>query len=697
MIRNIVPMGDHQEAAAMADEGPVFVTGGPGCGKTQVMVGRLAHLLLNGARADEIVVLTPNRETAEVFEERLSDMIATLKRRQEGSSAPELQAEKQLLNILEAEPTVVRTLRQYASELLRQTGDTCTYTVWDDRAARRVVSRLARSVSDRVMPKELDAFHRWYGSIKRRHPLDPRTPPPHRGWLVLEQRYEDEKAAQRALDQHDLLPRAIETLEHEPVQRLERASTHTRHIIVDGAQDMGVFDYRLLKLLVGPTRSLSLAADLAQRVSQETPVDPVVAVLLDHAGEIQQHHLPFSYRVIQGSWKGVVNLKGTLAGNASKPNFCPQRIVSIRPGGRPPLVLLVDGPLPFLYGQVVDVLRELTPYDPPENAAIIFPDSGFPVGSLLLHLLALGWPHRIRGNLRTVSDRRRTNRESGRGVVPRIIHLLRCILNPRDLESFVGAMAGGPTDSGRPLRAADQNRILEVSRTHGVDLIQAAEMHIRDVDRRSNVYRYSRFIVDMWHALEEALAGGTRNLLLKVPEVWAGRTGIRPDTDPAWRFVLEAAERASVLDSGNPLRELGLMLDQLDPALYPGSILASDEPAISPGSGLTLTTVDAARGQEWEHVMVIGPPHHAAPFGVGSSRDTREADARQRRLHVAATRTRGRIAVVIHGRHGEGADAASLLVETLGEGTEYRSVSSQVPADHDMPRKGLGLADTEGP
>ena len=172
--------------------------------------------------------------------------------------------------------------------------------------------------------------------------------------------------------------------------------------------------------------------------------------------------------------------------------------------------------------------------------------------------------------------------------------------------------------------------------------------------------------------------------MLKAPEIWAARTGIRPDADPAWRFLLEAAERASVLDSGNPLRGLGLMLDQLDPALRPGSIPATDEPAISPGSGLTLTTVDAARGREWEHAIVIGAPHQMG-FGVGSSRDTREADARQRRLHVAATRTRGRIAVVIHGSHGEGADAASLLVETLGEGTEYRSVRPQVPADPDCP------------
>ena len=74
MLRNIVPMGDPQEAAAKADEWPVYVTGGPGCGKTQVLVGRIAHLILSGARADEILVLTPSRETAAVFEERLSNL-----------------------------------------------------------------------------------------------------------------------------------------------------------------------------------------------------------------------------------------------------------------------------------------------------------------------------------------------------------------------------------------------------------------------------------------------------------------------------------------------------------------------------------------------------------------------------------------------------------------------------------------------
>ena len=699
MIRNIVPMGDHQEAAATSDIGPVFVTGGPGSGKTQVLVGRLCHLVLNGARADEMVVLTPDGETAGVFEARLALLTATLKSRQEhGVAAQEGQAEKDLLNILEAKRIPVTTLHQYASELLRQIGDTYKYTVWDDRKTKNTIAKLASTMDgDRVMPKELDAFHRWYGSVKLRNPLNPRTPPPHRGWLVLEQMYDGEKSGQRALDQHDLLPRAIETLEDNPVRRWDWASTHTRHIIVDGAQDMGIVGYRFLKLLVGPTRSVSLAADLAQRVSQETPVDPVVAFFLDHARDIQRHHLPISYRLSQGSWKGADNLAGTLAGNASKPNFRPSRMGVARLGGLPPLVLLVDGPLPFLYGQVVNLVRELTSDDPPENVAMIFTGIGFPVGNLQLHLLALGWPYRIRGTLRTVSARRRSNREIDRGVVPRIIHLLRCILNPWDLESLVDAMAGGPTHSGKPVGDRDQNRILDISRTHGVDLIHACEMHIRDVDRRSNAYRYLRFIADIWRALEEALEGGIGNMMLKVPEIWAGRTGVRPDADPAWRIVVEAAERASLLDSGDPLRDLGLMLDQLDPARYSGRTLTGDETAIPPVSGLTLTTVDAARGREWENAIVIGTPDQAAPFDVSQSHDTRETDAGQRRLHVAATRTRGRIAVVIHGRHGEGEDAARLLVETLGEGTEYRKVGPPVPADHDMPREGLDPAHTEAP
>ena len=529
MLRNIIPMGAPQEAAAKADEGPVFVTGGPGCGKTQVLVGRIAHLILSGARADEILVLTPSRETAEVFEERLSNLVARLRKRQEdeGVSDPERQAEKPLLTVLEAEPIAVRTVTHFASEVLRQIGDTYTYTVWDDRAAKRVIAELARVMdSDRVMPKDLDAFYRWYGSARLRNPLAPRTPPPHRGWLVLEQRYEQEKTGQAALDQHDLLLRAIDTLERKPVQRLDWASTHTRHIIVDGAQDLSLVDYRLLKLLIGPTRSVSLAADPGQRVFQNTSIDPLVSFLSDHAKDVQRRHLPVSYRLIHASQKGAVNLMG----NALMSGVQSQQLGSARPGGLPPLVMLVDGPLPFLYGQVVDVIRELTTDDPPENVALIFPGGGFPVGSLLLHLLSLGWPPLIRGNLRTVSTRRLRKQESDRGVVDRIVHLLRCILNPRDLGAFAEAIAGGPAQSGRPLEASDQNRILEISRRNGVHLIDACEINIGDVDRRSNCYRDSRFIVDMWYALEAALQGGTTALILQAPQIWADRTGIRPDS-----------------------------------------------------------------------------------------------------------------------------------------------------------------------
>ena len=165
--------------------------------------------------------------------------------------------------------------------------------------------------------------------------------------------------------------------------------------------------------------------------------------------------------------------------------------------------------------------------------------------------------------------------------------------------------------------------------------------------------------------------------------------------------------RADALGNEDPLRSLGFLLDMLDPQLNSGSAVARDEAVSSQGSGLTLTTVDAARGQGWNHCIVIGLPHQVAPFGVDSSCDTREAEARQRRLYVAATRTRGRMTFIIHGRHGEGADAAKQLVEILGEETEYRNDQSagagrprRAPrgtGPREGPDIGTDSADTEGP
>ncbi|HOJ40145.1 MAG TPA: ATP-dependent helicase, partial [bacterium] len=54
-----------QEQVVTEAEGPCLVLGGPGCGKTQVLIHRIAYLLHRGVPAGSMMLLTPSRQSAE--------------------------------------------------------------------------------------------------------------------------------------------------------------------------------------------------------------------------------------------------------------------------------------------------------------------------------------------------------------------------------------------------------------------------------------------------------------------------------------------------------------------------------------------------------------------------------------------------------------------------------------------------------
>jgi len=60
-----------QLSAILAGPGPVLVVAGPGTGKTQTLMGRVRHLLEQGADPDKILILTFTRKAARELKERL--------------------------------------------------------------------------------------------------------------------------------------------------------------------------------------------------------------------------------------------------------------------------------------------------------------------------------------------------------------------------------------------------------------------------------------------------------------------------------------------------------------------------------------------------------------------------------------------------------------------------------------------------
>jgi DNA helicase-2/ATP-dependent DNA helicase PcrA len=235
VLRTLDP---EQRAAAMLPDGPAQIIAPAGSGKTTTMVARLAVLLERGVAPERICVVTFNRDAAADLAARVVRQLGTM-----ASAASAIE---------------VRTLHALARRVLLDAGEG-TNLVADRlpllRAARRRVS--ARDAT--VIVPEVGQLDTWLSAWK----VEGRPPPPE-GVATLEA-YRDLLAARGAVDFDDLVVRAGELLETDPIVRL-RWQSRFSHVCVDEFQDVDAAQLRLVRQLAAPEDNLFVVGDDDQTI-----------------------------------------------------------------------------------------------------------------------------------------------------------------------------------------------------------------------------------------------------------------------------------------------------------------------------------------------------------------------------------------------------------------------------------------------
>jgi DNA helicase-2/ATP-dependent DNA helicase PcrA len=229
-----------QRAAATLPDGPGQIIAPAGSGKTTTLIARLGVLLARGVPAERIAVVTFNREAAEELSARIATRL--------GPSLPG------------AERVEVRTLHALARQVLLDAGDP-VHLLADRlpllRAARRRVLS-GRAGDARPVPEaaELDT-HLSAWKVEGR-------PPPQEALPALAV-FADLLAARGALDFDDLVVRAVDLLEHDPVLRA-RWQGRFCHVAVDEFQDVDAAQLRMVRILAEPERNLFVVGDDDQTI-----------------------------------------------------------------------------------------------------------------------------------------------------------------------------------------------------------------------------------------------------------------------------------------------------------------------------------------------------------------------------------------------------------------------------------------------
>jgi DNA helicase-2/ATP-dependent DNA helicase PcrA len=250
--RLLVDLNEPQRRAVEHGEGPLLVIAGAGSGKTRVLTRRVAYLVATGqARPSEILAITFTNKAAEEMRERVEELVGGVSK---------------LMWVMTFHSACARILRANAERL----GYKRSFTIYDEADSLRMLKRCMEECEidpKRFTPRSIRAA---ISGAKNR--LEDSTDYAERQASFFEEQvavayalYERRMVEASAMDFDDLLVRTVNLLELFADVR-ERYERTFRWILVDEYQDTNKAQYRLLQLLAGETRNLTVVGDEDQSI-----------------------------------------------------------------------------------------------------------------------------------------------------------------------------------------------------------------------------------------------------------------------------------------------------------------------------------------------------------------------------------------------------------------------------------------------
>jgi DNA helicase-2/ATP-dependent DNA helicase PcrA len=247
----LAELNDAQREAVTTTEGPLLVVAGAGSGKTRVLTYRVAYLLEQGVKPNEILAITFTNKAAAEMRSRIEGAVG---------------ARARAIWILTFHAACGRILRREAERL----GYRSNFTIYDQadqiRLVRSCLEELERDPK-RFTPR---GIHTQISNAKNQLI----GPDEYAGRVEsfydqtvadVYGMYQRRLFAQNAVDFDDLLMLTVEVLQRFPEAR-ERWAKAFRYILVDEYQDTNHAQYVLLQLLAEHSHNIMVVGDPDQSI-----------------------------------------------------------------------------------------------------------------------------------------------------------------------------------------------------------------------------------------------------------------------------------------------------------------------------------------------------------------------------------------------------------------------------------------------
>ncbi len=584
-------LNDAQKRAVLAKDGPISVLAGAGSGKTRVLATRVYHLICEGVPAHEILAVTFTNKAAREMRTRVRGMLG------DDRATP-----------------FVATFHGLGRELLEQYGSALGiprfFSVYDrddsekaiaaalkaldistkELSPRAVLGRISKAKGSGIRASE---FHEKQGrsSFGARVVAD--------AWL----RYEKTLKAEKALDFDDLIALPVRLLEEHADIRAT-AQARWRYIHIDEYQDTNELQERLAGFLAEKHRNIFVVGDGDQAIYGWRGAKMENILNFDKKyPEAQEIILKRNYR----STKTLVDAANAVI--AKNKNRKEKRSTTEQGAGEP-IVLHVATSAEDEARWVATKIRALLGEGvAPEDIAILF-RTNFQSRALEEGLLRAGVPYKLLGT-----------KFFGRKEVKDALAWMRLALDPSREADKMRAAASPP----RGLGAVTLAKLAAGKRSElGAAVLAKVEQFERVIDELAAA---AESMVPSEFVKLVILKSGMRRALVD--------EGSEEDRE-RFENVEELASVATRHDHVPGKEGIALFLAE--------AALASDQDELDQNekTGVTLMTVHAAKGLEFDTVFVTGMeeglfPH--AAMGEGKRDDEEE----RRLFYVAMTRAKSRL------------------------------------------------------
>jgi DNA helicase-2/ATP-dependent DNA helicase PcrA len=240
-------LNEDQRRAVTHERGPLLILAGAGSGKTRVITRRIAWLVR--ARAvwpSRILAVTFTNKAAAEMRERVEVLLG-------GADAPKWMGTFHSIGL--------RLLRMNAERI----GYPNSFVIYDDDDTESALRRVLKNME---LPRDgLRAYSHYIDACKNDGLLEapePRTPR-ERQLADVFTAYQAELKAAGAMDFGDLLARSLRMLQQHADIR-EKLQSQYEYLLVDEFQDTNVAQYEFLKILAGTHRNLCVVGDDDQSI-----------------------------------------------------------------------------------------------------------------------------------------------------------------------------------------------------------------------------------------------------------------------------------------------------------------------------------------------------------------------------------------------------------------------------------------------